>query len=914
MSGSIVAAADIDYARDIQPLLAAKCAACHGGLRQEAGLRLDHGGLLRQGSDSGQIIDLQAPADSVLLERVSTEDDSSRMPPPGEGEALTTEQIQLLSAWITAGAHSPEDEAIPPSPDEHWAFHPPQQVSLPLASIPMESATDSRNAAREGLTGIGNSGNPIDAFIAAKYSSQGLQPLPLADRRARLRRLYYDLIGLPPTLAEQQSFLADDSPDAWSRLVDRLLENPAYGQRWARHWMDVWRYSDWDGYKEEVRGSQRHIWRWRDWIVRSLNADKGYDRMVVEMLAGDEVAPLDREVLPATGFLVRNFHRSNRDIWLDATVEHTAKAFLGLTINCARCHDHKYDPVGQTEYYAFRAIFEPHHVRTERVAGQANLQKDGLVRAYDAEPEAATYLYIAGNEKTPDKDHPIAPAAPSVIRVPFEIQPVELPTQAVFPSLMEFIEREDLAAVEQRLAKAKQALMQTTATASDLEHRLAIQAVVVAQSELESLRARWAADKTRYADGPVDEALVVKRSQAAIAAEHRAKLALATQAVFQREQELTAAEAATGDEKTTEKADKSSEVEKARKALESARQELAKAQMPPATDATYTSVGDNYPTYSTGRRLALANWIVDRQNPLAARVAVNHLWLHYFGEPLVPNVFDFGLRSPAPPHQDLLDWLAVELMEHDWSLKHVQRLIANSLVYQLASHTADQQLLAQNSARDPDNLLLWRANVRRLDAEVIRDSLLSVGGNLDVAQGGPDIDFDLGEEITRRSLYFRHAYEKQMKMLVLFDAAGPQECYRRSESVIPQQALVLANSPLAIDQARRLAQLLWKKTAEVEIPFTTDADAQPEDNWLRQQRLIQLAFQTLIGRECTAEELQVCQSFLARQTELLQDEQQLTKLPGTSKSQTQASPEPAARARENLIHTLINHNDFVTLR
>ena len=202
-----------------------------------------------------------------------------------------------------------------------------------------------------------------------------------------MRRVYLDLVGLPPTRDELAAFLADDSPNAYEAVVDRLLASPQYGERWARHWMDVWRYSDWAGYKEEIRNSARHIWRWRDWIVESLNADKGYDRMATEMLAGDELAPTDPNTLRATGFLVRNWEKFNRNSWLEATIEHTAKAFLGVTMNCCRCHDHKFDPISQVEYFQFRAIFEPHEVRTERVPGQPDVLKDGLPRICDMKPQ-----------------------------------------------------------------------------------------------------------------------------------------------------------------------------------------------------------------------------------------------------------------------------------------------------------------------------------------------------------------------------------------------------------------------------------------------------------------------------------------------------------------------------------------------
>lgn len=924
-------AQQIDYERDIQPLLAEKCAACHGALRQESGLRLDHGELIRQGGDSGSIIESDDATGSILIERVSTNDISMRMPPENEGQPLSSEQIAALVAWLKAGALSPADEPMPVDPAEHWAWDVPRRVELPRLessdASPGEEATDWSH-------------NPIDAFIYAKLRDHQLSPVEIAEPRIRLRRLYFDLTGLPPSPDAQRRFEADPSPEAWARTVDALLEDPAHGERWARHWMDVWRYSDWDGYKDQIRGSQRHIWRWRDWIVESLNADKGYDQMVVEMLAGDEFAPSDPDTVRATGFLARNFHHSNRNIWLDATVEHTAKAFLGMTINCARCHDHKYDPISQKEYYAFRAIFEPHQVRTERLEGQPDVAKDGLARVFDGQPDAPTYLYVGGNEKHPDKEHPLAPATPEIIDLGFEVAPVALPPEAVFPAIREFVKREDLSAANQRLAKAQAEWnkLSEQSDAPNFELRVARQGVLAAEASLRSLEARWAADTARYrnvSSGGLSEGSVEFEAvkSEALSAEHLAGIEQAKLQLLNAQQALAEAEKAhsensalgrdTAASESPDAEKKPAESEKetlaavaaARKAVDEAQQKLEDAEKPRET-SDYSSVGTAYPSSSTGRRLALGRWITHPENPLTARVAVNYLWMHHFGEPLVENVFDFGLRSAEPQHRALLDWLAVELIDHGWSMKHMHRLIATSRAYQLASYSADEELLANNRALDPDNRLLWRANVQRLDAEVIRDSLLQVAGNLDKTLGGPDIDYADGEKVWRRSLYFRHAYEKQMTMLVIFDAAGPTECYRRSESIIPQQALALANSPLAFDQARHLAAKLWSagspngvgSTQPVQGGTLAGTGSQSEETILRD------AFEILLGRPCTPEELSACEQFLRQQSTLLSNPENLTQLPGMSSGQTQAAKDAKQRARENLVHALMNHNDFVTVR
>ena len=881
-----------DYEHDVRPLLVQKCGACHGPLEQESGLRLDVGRLIVQGGDSGAAVTPGRSAGSLLIERVTSADPADRMPPEGEGEPLDAEQVELLKRWIDAGARVPADEPIPPGPEDHWAFQLPHRVEL--------------------ATAASASGNVVDALIARSRENHGLVPVRTADKPTLLRRLYLDLIGLPPSVEELDAFLNDESDDAYEKVVDRLLSTPQYGERWGRHWMDVWRYSDWDGYKNQLRGSQRHIWRWRDWIVDSLNADKGYDRMVMEMLAGDELAADDHEIVRATGFLARNYHNSNRNIWLDAAVEHTSKAFLGLTINCARCHDHKYDPIGQREYYSFRAIFEPHKVRTERLPGQADLLKDGLSRVFDAEPEAATYVYLAGNEKHPDKEHPVDPAIPALFDSSLTIDPVALPPSAWIPGLDEFIEREEIAKATSALEKARVALSkaegdlettsdpQTTPDAQDGPRPpalprnipLAVQTaradVSAAESQLAALQSRWAADKAKNLQTSSESDSVARR---AAELERKSKRRAAERTALQKELALEKATAA--DRKDA--AQYQAAVKKARDELTAAREALRKTLAETSkNDSTYTSVATAYPQTSTGRRLALAQWIAARDNPLTARVAVNYIWMWHFGTPLVDNTFDFGMRTPRPVHADLLDWLAVELMENDWKMKRLHRLIVTSQTYRLAS-SGDSASTAGNSEIDADNRYLWRQNVRRLDAEVIRDSVLHVADHLDLTQGGPESDFTQGEQIPRRSLYFRHAYEKQMPMLVLFDTASPNECYRRSESIIPQQALALSNSKLTLESARRLASSLGT------------ADSSSEE-------FIQQAFRRILSRTPTLKETETCLSFLETQAERLADPSKLTTFSAGGKTEVKPSDAPAARARENLVHVLMNHNDFVTVR
>ena len=381
----------VDYAREIKPMLAARCTSCHGAVRQKAGLRLDTAELARRGGDGGPSVVPGKSGESLLILRVTASDGLDRMPPENEGVGLSEREITLLRSWIKQGAKAPP-EPTPVDPRKHWAYQPPARATPP----PPADATRARN--------------PIDAFLAAGYQARGLRPSPPARKDLWLRRVCLDLIGLPPTHEALQAFLADRSSAAENRVVDRLLADPRHGQRWGRHWMDVWRYSDWYGLGDEIRYSHPHIWRWRDWIVAALNADKGYDRMIEEMLAGDEVAPDDLATVGATGFLVRNWDIFNRNAWLASTVEHTARAFLGVTIQCARCHDHKYDPISQADYYRFRAFFEPYHIRIDRVPGEPDRTKAGLSRAFDDFLDTPTYLFVRGDEAAPDKTRALRPA------------------------------------------------------------------------------------------------------------------------------------------------------------------------------------------------------------------------------------------------------------------------------------------------------------------------------------------------------------------------------------------------------------------------------------------------------------------------------------------------------------------------
>jgi hypothetical protein len=463
----------VDYLQDVKPLLKHKCYACHGALKQQAGLRLDTAARLIAGGDSGAAITPGKPDESLLL-GVITGEVGFQMPPANEGAPFTEDEVRLICEWIADGASAPEDELPEADPLSWWSYRPIERPALPE------------------IADAGWCRNEVDYFVAAQRIHHHLPHVGQASKSIWLRRVFLDLIGLPPTLEEQHAFLADDSPTVWETVVDDLLSRPQYGERWGRHWMDVWRYSDWYGSRggNEIRYSQRHIWRWRDWIVSSLNEDKGYDQMIREMLAADEIAGGDTEVLPATGFLGRNWYKFDRDVWLFETVERTGEAFLGLTFRCCRCHDHKFDPVSQEEYYRFRAFFEPHDVRTDAISVLTGTQKDatlgqvlndGIACVYDKTPDAPTYRFERGDNRSPDQGHPLTPGIPSALGGELDIQKVELPVEAWYPMLRPSVRATLLDKSAAKVSSAAEQLKRARAAATSARDQLS----AVARSDFE---------------------------------------------------------------------------------------------------------------------------------------------------------------------------------------------------------------------------------------------------------------------------------------------------------------------------------------------------------------------------------------------------------------------------------------------
>ncbi len=1109
----------VDYLSQVKPVLAERCLACHGVLKQEGGLRLDTAALAQKGGDSGPAI---VPGDSLashIYARVTSTDESDRM--PQEGDPLKPEQIAVLKAWIEQNATAPVDEQPEKDPREHWAFRPIVRPEVPTETNPDQTHDWSRNA--------------IDAFIQRSHREHGLTPQFEADRATLVRRLYIDLIGMPPTTDELASIDSDSGPDWYEKLMLRLLEDRRHGERWARHWMDIWRYSDWWGLGDQLRNSQQHMWHWRDWIIESLNENTPYDEMVRQMLAADEIYPDDLGKLRATGLLARNYFLFNRNPWMEETVEHVNKAFLGLTMNCAKCHDHKFDPITQEDFYAMRAFFEPYHVRLDMVPGEVDLARDGIPRVFDSLIDTPTYVYVRGQESQPDKSKVIPPRVPQLLAFKeLAVEKVALPVRAWQPERQPWVLDNHIAAARNNIVKAEAALadaQKKVDAASEKLHELTQHAesvakkakpltsgsdraeervndsfVTMGESRWKLLGGDWVHEAGRleqrrdgpdraalrflpdlsqdfdatlrftirggsqwrsvgiefdasgdpasalqhdsqliymsgyaggskiqaaygrsgnweyppdgartlpisldheytlrvqvrgdvinaYVDGKLElvyrtpqprtrgvlqfitfDALAVfhEVSVASLASDielvlptngngatpttvESAQLSLTqvkselsvaqlsldvSRAELKSVQERSAAmqaawiaeSAASTDDVTKTAASEAktnaikskrivtvarakqnvaavelrllratveqksaieSELNTARETLNKAEQ-LAASEVKP--DDTFTalygakwtptrflsSTGDDptvsFVAESSGRRRALAEWITDRRNPLTARVAVNHIWARHMGKPLVATVFDFGRKGSPPSNPELLDWLAAELIDSNWDMKHIHRLIVNSATYRMASSSAGAH---SNVERDPDNYYWWRRVPIRLESQVVRDSILSLAGTLDLTSFGPSVPIANQSDSTRRSLYFFHSNNERNLFLSLFDEALVKECYQRDQSIVPQQALALVNSKMVLDASARIAERIGSETASRENP-------------LDDEDFVRRAFSRILN--ITANEKELNASLRAMQ--------RWKSVDGGS----------AEAARTNLVWTLLNHNDFVTLR
>ncbi len=591
------------FEKHIRPLFAARCLECHGEKRQ-GGLQLNSRAAMLAGSDSGPTISPGDPGGSLLVQAVRY-DDEPKMPPEGK---LPDDAIARLETWIKMGAPWPDD-ATPAAKrtdraaaaGSHWAFQPITRPPLPVVVH--------KDWPR----------SPIDYFILSKLEQQGLEPSPPADRRTILRRASFDVTGLPAEAAQADRLTADEDPQALDRAMENLLASPHYGERWARHWLDVARYADSKGYVFTADRNYPNAYKYRDWVVRALNDDLPYDEFLVQQIAADRVGHEGHSAsLEAMGFLTvgRRFLNNTHDI-IDDRLDVLTRGTMALTVTCARCHDHKYDPIPSADYYSLYGVL---------ASSVEPAEPADVMTLADAPQPVAPHVFVRGN---PGNQGP------------------EVPRQFL----------------------------------------------------------------------------------SVLSGDHR------------------------------------------------------------------------QPFHDGSGRLELAKAIASGDNPLTARVIVNRIWMYYFENPLVDTPSDFGLRSDPPTHPALLDYLAATLVEENWSLKSIQRLILTSATYRQSSVET-----AAGRTADPENRLLWRMNRKRLDFEALRDALLAASGQLDRSLGGPSVEITAQPWSVRRTLYGRIDRQNLPNLFRTFDFASPDtHSPRRFTTTVPQQALYLMNSPFVNEQTRRLA-------------------------------------------------------------------------------------------------------------
>ncbi|MCY2963871.1 MAG: PSD1 and planctomycete cytochrome C domain-containing protein [Planctomycetota bacterium] len=712
------------FETSIRPLLVEQCFKCHSDKKQWANLRLDSREAQLKGGDTGAAIVPGKPEESLLIRAVRHVDEDLKMPPESK---LTDRQIADLVKWVERGAVFPQAPATSKQRSRdpnHWAFQPRAKVEEPA------------------VRGAGWVRTTVDRFILKKLEEAEITPAADADRLTILRRVTFDLTGLPPTPAEVERFLADERPEAYAELVDRLLASPAYGERWGRHWLDVARYADSNGLDENV--CHGNAWRYRDWVVEAINADMPFDQFLTEQLAGD-LLPADSEKekqthLIATGFLTLgpkvlaevDEAKMRMDI-VDEQIETVGRVFLGMTFGCARCHDHKFDPIATTEYYSLAGVFKS-------------------TRTMDQYTKVAKW-----HENTLPGDETRAGQAEFDRQLKGKQQQVE-----------EFVAKAN--------ETARQALNQE-ATGEPTQEQLEAKYSDETKVALKKLRDELAAFQKAGPELP--SAMGVNEDAVIDVAVHLRGNPLKLGDVVPRQ------------------------VPVAFRGIE-----------PP-----------KFTPMESGRR-ELAAWLASPQHPLTPRVIVNRVWRWHFGKGLVRSVDNFGLLGETPSHPELLDWLAERFVADGWSLKSLHRLIVTSSVYRQASTPAGEAL-----QRDPENRLYSRADVRRLEAEEVRDALLASSGHLDRTVGGSLLKvenrayfFDhTSKDLTdytsdRRSLYLpvvRNNVYDLFQLLDYPDAAVPSG--DRATTTVAPQALLMMNSDFVMQSADRLAdQLLAHSSVDAE--------------------------------------------------------------------------------------------------
>lgn len=843
----------VDFAREILPIFKASCFPCHGPERRQGGLRLSNREEAFKGGISGRVIIPGDAENSLLVKRISSDEEGPRMP---KGmTALSPEQIALIKRWINEGAEWPEgaENAV------HWAFVPPKRPPVP----------EVRNKAWVR--------NPIDAFILHRLEQEGLSPAPEAPKETLIRRLYLDLTGLPPSPEEVDAFLKDKRPDAYERLVDKLLSSPHYGERQAIVWLDLARYADTDGFEKDLR---RTMWRYRDWVIEAFNRDMPFDQFTIEQIAGDLLPNPTLAQRIATGF-----HRNtmqNLEGGVDQAEAHenklydrvdtTATVWLGVTMNCARCHDHKYDPFKQKEYYQLLAFFNNSKIYP---VGDANIGEEKWLEAQIPAP-------------TPEQERQLAALEAQIKRLeqrgvpePATLAPVA--TSAEGGSALQTLDDGSILAqgetpdtevyrVRVRLPKGEtRVLLLDVLPHESLPYkgpgragngnfvltgvRLAVNGKPIGFGDARATATQNGFDPRRVLkpdnteNGWALDGHLGKPQTLELWLEQPLRLAQPTEAELTLECRYTKhlkhvlgrfrVRTPTGEalrlwtlrrehemlkrQIPTALVMEEASIDKPLTALVRPRGEFTR--QGDTVETGVPAVLHPFPKDAPRNRLGLALWLVSRENPLTARVQVNRMWATIFGRGIVETVENFGTQGAYPTHPELLDWLAVEFMERGWSLKHLYRLIVTSSTYRQSSRVTPELL-----ERDPKNELYARAPRYRLPAELVRDNALAISGLLSRKIGGPsvfppqpegvwDIPYnadrwitDTGENRYRRGLYTFWRRTAPYPSMVAFDSHSREVCVAmRPRTNTPLQSLVLLNDPAYMEAAVALAQRMAQR-------------------------------------------------------------------------------------------------------
>jgi mono/diheme cytochrome c family protein len=814
VSTGVASAADTSdfFETRVRPVFAKNCYACHTDSKM-GGLRLDSADSVKQGGKSGPPIVPGKPEESLLIQAIRQTHERIKMPPSGK---LKEQEIADIAEWIKSGAvwpaGSPASEAKPAGSDyvitaqqrAFWSFQPVRKPPVPAVKD---------NAFVR---------NPIDNFVLAKLESQGLKPTRPADKRILIRRASIDLIGLPPTPEEVDAFVADKSPNAFAKVVDRLLESPHYGERWGRYWLDVARYSD-----DKLNSTQEELhpnaFRYRDWVIQAFNSDMPYDIFAKAQIAGDFLPSDDPlHYRPALGFYALSPEMQ------DERVDATTRGFLGLTVACAQCHNHKFDPIPTKDYYSLQGIFtntqmDQHPLAPKDVVDAWDAQKKALdkletrLKDYISQQtvaladilasQAARYMLASRHLGPADGLDPetlerwtkylsTPKTSHSYLKPWFDLVARNAPPKEFeaaardFQKLIEEVSEEKKTVDQKNLIKLGLNPSRNDQSQANLDslpiEKYSLYREIFEKSQSDAGGFTKPPDGVLYyGDGKIDRFLSGewKRRLDALRAEvAEAKKALPPQYPFLQ---------------TVKDKPNPQDIRVAIRGDVNNRGEVA-----PRHFVSILCQGEPKKFTQGSGRLELAEAIADPQNPLTARVMVNRIWMHHFGRGIVETPSNFGEMGARPSNPELLDYLAARLVENKWSIKAMHREIMLSAVYQLSTES-----VAANEAADPDNRMLWRANWQRLDAEALRDSLLFVAGSLDTTAGGPPVRF--GDENHRRAVYGFTSRRKPDPTMALFDFPTPNSTVeQRIVTNVPLQRLFLMNSSFVEKQAQGLAQRL----------------------------------------------------------------------------------------------------------